>query len=235
MTSGSLPPVWMLPGAGRPPRMAQRLVAVPWRHPGLVALFALAGAVATGAPWPRPAPAPLVVARARVQPILPAPDVVASAAVLSGADGPGLRLDLELGPQPAGPTDAGAAPLDGARSADASRSPTLRLDDAQVSDDIDTLLARAPAAAGRIAPAGSVSLRLAGRGGAAAAGLVAGLLLGLLAAAAREWRGDRMRSSREAEWALGAPVLGAIPTLPARTRAAMLAPRARRGAAAEPA
>lgn len=49
-------------------------------------------------------------------------------------------------------------------------------------------------------------------------GPVAGLMLGLLLAALRELGGDRMRSSREAEWALGAPVLGAIPTLSAKAR-----------------
>jgi capsular polysaccharide biosynthesis protein len=49
-------------------------------------------------------------------------------------------------------------------------------------------------------------------------GLIAGLLLGLLFAALRELRGGRMRSPREAEWALGAPVLGAIPTLSAKAR-----------------
>ena len=55
-------------------------------------------------------------------------------------------------------------------------------------------------------------------------GPVAGLLLGLLLAALRELGGDRMRSPREAEWALGAPVLGAIPTLSAKARNAYLGP-----------
>jgi uncharacterized protein involved in exopolysaccharide biosynthesis len=49
-------------------------------------------------------------------------------------------------------------------------------------------------------------------------GPIAGLMLGLLLAALRELGGDRMRSPREAEWALGAPVLGAIPTLSAKAR-----------------
>ena len=53
-------------------------------------------------------------------------------------------------------------------------------------------------------------------------GPVAGLLLGLLLAALRELGGNRMRSPREAEWALGAPVLGAIPTLSAKARNAYL-------------
>lgn len=47
-------------------------------------------------------------------------------------------------------------------------------------------------------------------------GPVAGLLLGLLLATLRELGGNRMRSPREAEWALGVPVLGAIPTLSAK-------------------
>jgi uncharacterized protein involved in exopolysaccharide biosynthesis len=49
-------------------------------------------------------------------------------------------------------------------------------------------------------------------------GPIAGLLLGLLLTGLRELGGDRMRSVREAEWALGAPVLGGIPTLSARAR-----------------
>ena len=49
-------------------------------------------------------------------------------------------------------------------------------------------------------------------------GPMAGLMLGLLLAALRELGGDRMRSPREAQWALGAPVLGAIPTLSPKAR-----------------
>ncbi len=55
-----------------------------------------------------------------------------------------------------------------------------------------------------------------------AAGLLLGLLLGLLVAALRELGGGRMRSPREAEWALGVPVLDAIPTLSAKARNACL-------------
>jgi uncharacterized protein involved in exopolysaccharide biosynthesis len=62
-------------------------------------------------------------------------------------------------------------------------------------------------------------------------GPVGGLLLGLLLAGLREMGGDRLRSAREVEWALGAPVLGAIPTLGARARGAYLA----RSAGATPA
>ena len=49
-------------------------------------------------------------------------------------------------------------------------------------------------------------------------GTIAGLVLGLLLAGLRELGGDRMRSVRDAERALGAPVLGGIPTLSAKAR-----------------
>ena len=49
-------------------------------------------------------------------------------------------------------------------------------------------------------------------------GPAAGLLLGLLLAALRELGGDRLRSSRDVEWSLGVPLLGAVPTLPQRAR-----------------
>jgi hypothetical protein len=45
-----------------------------------------------------------------------------------------------------------------------------------------------------------------------------GLLLGLLLAGLVELGGERIRSPRDAEWALGAPVLGAIPTLSVKAR-----------------
>lgn len=51
-----------------------------------------------------------------------------------------------------------------------------------------------------------------------------GPLAGLLLAGLRELGGERMRSPREAEWALGAPVLGAIPTLCAQARNTFLGP-----------
>lgn len=53
-------------------------------------------------------------------------------------------------------------------------------------------------------------------------GPIGGLILGLLLAALREFGGERMRSPREAEWALGVPVLGTIPTLSAKVRDAYL-------------
>ena len=54
-------------------------------------------------------------------------------------------------------------------------------------------------------------------------GPMAGLMLGLMLALLRELGGDRMRSAREAEWALGVPVLGAVPTLSVKARTAYLA------------
>jgi uncharacterized protein involved in exopolysaccharide biosynthesis len=55
-------------------------------------------------------------------------------------------------------------------------------------------------------------------------GAAAGFLLGLLLGALRELGGNRMRSRREAEWALGAPVLGVIPSLSAKARDACFRP-----------
>lgn len=250
--NGALHPAWTPREAtGARPRAAQRLVAVPWRHPALILACAIAGAGATAALSLRPS-APVVVAHTHIQPILPAPDVVASAPILSGQGGPGLRLDLELGP------DLAAAPgevvarddeadtpaqgiaddatrtrrMQGATVArdDEADTPVARLDDTRELDDIDALLKRSPTSAGPGFARTPDALPTTGglRGGALAPGLLAGLLLGLLAAAARELRGDRMRSVREAEWALGVPVLGAIPTLSSRARGALLATAARR-------
>jgi len=65
-------------------------------------------------------------------------------------------------------------------------------------------------------------------------GPVAGLLLGLLLATLRELGGDRLRSPREAEWALGVPVLGAIPTLSPKARNSYLGPSTKAPAADAP-
>ena len=195
----------LAPSHGAPPgRVAQRLIAVPWRHAGLIAACAVVGGLASALLWSPPAPAPARVAAAvpRVQEILDAP----SASSPGGVD---LRLDLDPG---AGVVQAGAT---------RASSPTLRLAAARPLDEIDAMLRLAPPAAGRAMlapPAGDE------RSNALLPGLVAGLVLGLLVAARRELGGQRMRSPREAEWALGAPVLGAIPTLSARARDALLEP-----------
>jgi len=169
--------------AWTPRRAARRLVAVPWRHPGLIALCALAGAIGAGVLSQRH-PAPAVAAQG------PRVGTILQASRPQGAGVPGR-------------------------------------------EDVEALLNRAPPAADRTAApalAGAPTVA-SGRGRSVVPGLVAGLLLGLLAAAARELRGDRMRSAREAERALGAPVLGAVPTLSGRARRALLASAARRGSA----
>ena len=188
-----------------PPRLAaQRLVAVPWRHAGLIAACALAGGVVAMA-WREPAPHRVAALKPHVQAIQDAP--------ASAADRLALRLDTEPG---AAPVDAAAVSSTEAATL-ASRA--LRLDAAHSLDEIDLALRDAPPAAG-IAPAA----RDGARPDVALPGLALGLLLGLGVAARRELRGQRMRSPREAEWALGAPVLAAIPTLSARARDALLDP-----------
>jgi len=228
----ALQPSWMRPEAAAP-RATQRLVAVPWRHPALIVACALVGAATTAALSPRPPMARVVAVRSRVQPILPAPGELASRPQVAGADGPGLRLDLELVPELGVASDTAAWAGEDARVADSTASPLPLSASVDADAGIEALLNRAPPAAGGVTvraleapPALAHALP-----GAALPGLVAGLLLGLLAAAARELRGDRMRSPREAEWALGVPVLGAVPTLSGRARGALLAPSRRHGGA----
>ena len=179
--------------------VVQRLVAVPWRHAGLIGAFALAGAAASLALSPRVTPPP-VAAVHHFQPIEDAPE---------GVD---LRLDPEPGAAPGNVQIADAAP---------SPSAPLRLDADSPSDEIDAMLGQAPPAAGWPMP--STAARGDGRR-PTLPGLAAGLLLGLLAASLRELGGQRMRSPREAQWALGAPVLGAIPTLSSKARDALVEP-----------
>ena len=202
-----------LPPLGTRPRMSQRLIAVPYRHAGLIVLCALAGAIAASAPS---------LLRARS---LPAPGPAAQSWPDTAAT-MGLRLDLEPGFDMTGGDAAPAT--DGLELADAQPGPpsALQLDDARALDEIELALRAGPPAAGLVA-AQSLARPAAADGGRwrlGGAGIGGGLLLGLLAAAIRELRGQRMRSSREAEWTLGAPVLAAIPTLSARARAALLAP-----------
>lgn len=186
--------------------VARRLIAVPWRHAGLIALFALAGGLASASFRPHPAPPPAEAARPHMQAIQDAPAAPAA--------GVALRLDAE-------PGAAGGSPVV-TRGGDSAQAfvAMLRLDDAGATDAIDAVLREAPPAAGRLlrAPAD------AQRPPATLPGLAAGLLMGLLVAALRELGGQRMRSPREAQWALGAPVLGAIPTLSARDRDALVEP-----------
>ena len=187
-------PSWMHSPAPMPSRLAaQRLVAVPWRHAGLIAACAVAGGVASASFWLQPAPTRVVDVKPRFQAI---------------QDAPGIALRLDLDPGASGmprPADASASP---------SSAPLL-------DDQVDAALREAPPAAGLAIPAAPNDTHP----DAALPGLVAGLLLGLLLAGVRELGGQRMRSAREAEWALGAPVLGAIPTLSARARGALLESR----------
>jgi hypothetical protein len=187
-----------------PGLVAQRVIAVPWRHAGLIALFALAGALASAAFRPHPAPTRGDVVKPHMQAIQDAP---------SGA------IDLRLDPEPGAAVLAVAA----ARIAVAARVPpaTLRLDDVAVDDAIAAALREAPPAAGRMLRPPSAADEPAR---ASLPGLAAGLLMGLLVASLRELGGQRMRSPREAQWALGAPVLGAIPTLSAKARDALVEP-----------
>lgn len=205
------------PGAGAADAMprdivAQRLIAVPWRHAGLIAVLALAGGFASTTFWPPSAPVRVAATKPHVQAIQDAPSP-ADASIE-------LRLELEPGwaaPQTPDATQGAAAP---------EALATLRLDGAGGSDDeIDAALRQAPPAAGRLPQVSSAPAPDdGGRPRPTLPGLVAGLLLGLLVAALRELGGQRMRSPREAQWALGAPVLGAIPTLSAKARDALLDP-----------
>jgi hypothetical protein len=197
------------PGATPPDVLAQRLIAVPWRHAGLIAACALAGGLASTTFWRHATPVRVVAARPHMQAIQDAPP---------GA-GAGIELRLDVDP---GAPDATPGAMQTAGAALASVT-ALRLDDAGWSDEIEAALRQAPPAAGRfVAMSSSPDAR---RPRPTPSGLAAGLLLGLLLAALRELGGQRMRSAREASWALGAPVLGAIPTLSARAREMLLEPR----------
>ena len=187
-----------------PGLVAQRVIAVPWRHAGLIALFALAGGLASASFWPHAVPTRVDVARPRMQAIQDAPP-----------GGIELRLDQE--------PVAAALAIEAVRIAGAAPAwpATLRLDAAAADDAIDAALREAPPAAGRVVRAPAARSE---HPRASLPGLVAGLLMGLLAASLRELGGQRMRSPREAQWALGAPVLGAIPTLSAKARDALVGP-----------
>jgi len=195
-----------------PDIVAQRLIAVPWRHAGLIAACVLAGGLASSTFWRHAAPVRVVTARPHVQAIQDAPS-----AAVAGIE---LRLDFDPG--------ASEAATGAMQTADAAQaSATLRLDDISESDGIEAALRQAPPAGGRLmgTSIGLAPAPDAERPRPTLSGLAAGLLLGLLLAALRELGGDRMRSAREASWALGAPVLGAIPTLSARARETLLEPR----------
>ena len=179
------------------PRAMRLLIAVPWRQAGLIALCTIVGATVSTVASTRQARPPVAVMASRTQVRLPVPQPMMPLLPVEAGDASLLRLDLDPGAlaaqdEPRGDLHRGAGGQ---------------------ADPIDDALRQAPPAAGRVA---------GGRRAAALPGLVIGLLVGLMFAALRELRGQRMRSPREAEWALGAPVLGAIPTLSARARDACI-------------
>ncbi len=201
---------------GSAPHAARHLIAVPYRQAGLIALCAFAGAMAAMALSALHAPGKVVDAHVAVQgqreQASPRPSAIGVSHEPS--DRAVVRLQLDLDPQPvAADVDASATSVAQAPGA------ALRLDDAHQVDRVEAYLESSPPAAGPIpvvADERPVAI-------VAWPGLVAGLFLGLLVAGLRELPGGRMRTPREAEWALGAPVLGAIPTLSAKARAASVA------------
>jgi len=189
--------------------LAQRVIAVPWRHAGLIAACMLAGGFASTAFWRHAAPVRVAAAKPHMQAIQDAPSAAA------------IPIELRLDVDP-GATGTVLAAMQATEPVQASA--TLRLDDISESDGIEAALRQAPPAGGR-PTSRSVPAPDAERARPSLSGLAAGLLLGLILAALRELGGERMRSAREASWALGAPVLGAIPTLSARARERLLEPR----------
>ncbi|MEP6503952.1 MAG: hypothetical protein ABJD97_11510, partial [Betaproteobacteria bacterium] len=224
-----------------PRRSARRAIAVLYRQAGLIALCALVGWVAslwlaqheprvhvtTAKAWMRARLPGLHDSRQAAIPLVAPPmrdDVRAAAAV--AAREIGLKLDLD----PGAAVGEGTPPVlalettpplrrDVAHPLAADDASDVRLGNL---DQFDRLLRLEPAAAGRRAVVDAFDSPPPAAGGrepgVGLLGPVAGLLLGLLLAGLRELGSDRMRSVREAEWALGVPVLGGIPTLSAKAR-----------------
>jgi len=134
---------------------------------------------------------------------------------------PGQRLDAPARAQAAFEADLDR--LDGERRHAQQRLASLQ---GKV-DHIDLFLRQAPTQdESRVVLEAPDRLAVSEVGNRRSTGLLAataGFLLGVLLAWRRDTRGGRMRSSREAERALGVPVLGAIPTLSAKAREAYLA------------
>ena len=205
---------------GTRPHAARLLVEIPWRQAGLIALCVLAGAAATLMPSAlRPsarASGLRVIAQSQRPHAAPVGDAV--------------RLHMDVDPE----LELAYAPADAASAVASTSSPgaVLRIDDERSLDALLATLEATPPAAG---PAPMVARgQTFAAAGPAWRGPFGGLLLGLLLAGWRELRGGRMRTAREAQWALGVPVLGTIPTLSARARAASIgrAQQAADGAAA---
>ncbi len=192
--STSFPPI---EPRSAPPRSARDLIAVLYRQVGLIAACAFVGAAVALVLSVPQAPAAqherrLAAAAMRLFEAELAPPGAGRAS--RGAAQIGLKLDLDPGLVVA---------VEGAASAaGAAPEPRLKSTDAGSRMSVD--------ASGR--PVVDKDKAVAWLGP------LAGLLLGLLVAAVRELGRDRMRSPREAEWALGVPVLGTIPTLSAKAR-----------------
>jgi len=129
---------------------------------------------------------------------------------------PPLRVDTPLGAQLARLEQQHAAARD--RYADLQRQ----------LDHVDDLLdARGDDPASRLpttAPRRPTTIDGAPPDGLVLPGVLLGLLAGIAVALLRELGGDRLRSARDVRWALGVPVLGALPTLSARSRQALVGP-----------
>jgi hypothetical protein len=209
--SAPSPSAWRLHA---PARTARDLVAVVYRRAGLIAACALAGIAVSllldlRQPHAHPATPKAWVAgdAGAMQP--PGAGRVGGAPVVAAG---GLKLDLDPdGAVTGSVTSPGTAAL-----APPALVPPPRGDEIDLSLRLD----RSEAASRVTGNAPDHPPGAPGSGGQpdVLPGLVAGLLLGLLLAALRELGGDRMRSPREAERALGLPVLGAIPTLSLKAR-----------------
>jgi hypothetical protein len=207
---------------GVPTRGARDLVAVLYRQAGLIAVCACVGTAASRVIEMRQPRVDVSSEDASIQAEPPgAPSLPSGAAAYrddpypDAADRMEGGLKLDLNPE----TTVAAAALTSVAAALTTQmpGPQLRLDEAGRYD------ADAPDRPTWGQKDKTVGLM----------GPFAGLLVGLLLAAPRELGGDRMRSAREVERALGAPVLGAIPTLSARARSAYLGSSAAERAATQ--
>ncbi len=206
---------------GARPHAARLLLEIPWRQAGLIATCVLAGAVTTLALSAQRSSPRGAGVRAIAQAQRPHATPVGDAVRLHMDFDP--ELELAFTPAQAASAVTASAPSAGA---------VLRMDDERAFDALVAALESTPPAAG---PAAMVAAGEAfAVAGPAWRGPAGGLVLGLLLAGLRELRGGRMRTAREAQWALGVPVLGTIPTLSAKARAASIvrAPRAPDGATA---
>ena len=202
-----------------PTDIARRLVGVPWRNAGLVALFAALGALGSGL---------IGVTTTALLPAIKPPMLSAERIVsASSGDGVALRLDLDAS-VPSGPASSDS-------SSEAIR-PFFISSQSGVAfpqHDNDVALRGIPLpGVPAQARTEQTTARTYWRPRQVVQGLLVGVLLGLLVASLRELFAEPLRTSREAEAALGVPVLGAIPTLSRRARNELLDPHLPSGSAA---